>query len=256
MIPNSRPVTQNIAFGSEVPSSTRVADTYSDSLMDDLFLDVDRILEGDLSSYMTVVGHTPKPIAPSTRVVQLPSNFAPQSAADIYRATLSAEIVNPPLPRHSPRQPARTASYSGGGRPVTARGNFHSTVMQPPTAESYTTTLEMQPQPLQPPSAQYLYAHEAMSELTLTDVSPRPPQTIFEPQRQPQVSLSFLLMGAAGISAVSTLGLWTLSQSAPSNSWLLSLTREAAAAELPSHSNEDFLAYLEQSLNVISAQQA
>jgi hypothetical protein len=266
MIPNSRPVTQNIAFGSEVPSSTRLADTYSDSLMDDLFLDVDRILEGDLSSYMTVVGHTPKPITPSTRVVQLPSNFAPQSAADIYRATLaaSAEVVSSPSSsrsssRHSTgqRQPARPVSYSGGGRPVTARGSFHSNIhsAEPPAAELYTTTLEMQPH-LQPPSAQYLYAHEAMSELTLTDVSPRPPQTIFEPQRQPQVSLPFLLMGAAGISAVSTLGLWTLSHSAPSNSWLLSLTREAAAAELPSRSDEDFLAYLEQSLNVISAQQA
>ena len=54
---------------------------------------------------------------------------------------------------------------------------------------------------------------------------------------------------------MSTLGLWTVSHSAPGNGWLLSLNQEASAAELPSNSTVDFLAYLQQSLDVITARQ-
>jgi hypothetical protein len=263
MISNSRPITQNIAFGSVVAPSTQVADTYSDDLMDDLFLDVDRILDGDLSSYMTVVGHSPKPANPSTRTVQLPSHFAARSAADIYRATTLAT-----------NDAYATNGYGGynggygGGRPVTSArkspahsGNFQTAViqssaMQSPNHGRYGTTVEAQALPMQP-VANYLYPNDLLPELSLSNVSPRPPQTIFEPQQpQQQVSLPFLLMGAAGISAVSTLGLWTLSHSAPSNGWLLSLNQEAAAAELPENSTEDFLAYLQQSLDVIGDRQA
>jgi hypothetical protein len=272
MISNSRPITQNIAFGSVVPPSTQVADTYSDNLMDDLFLDVDRILDGDLSSYMTVVGHSPKPINPSTRTVQLPADFAARSAADIYRATVAASSAYAPTAQQTSSQPASySTSYGGGGRPVTSArkspaysGNFQTAVIQSSPSHAnhgrygttYGTTVETQALPVQPVSND-LYPNDLLPELSLSHVSPRPPQTIFEPQQPQQpVSLPFLLMGAAGISAVSTLGLWTLSHSAPSNGWLLSLNQEAAAAELPENSTEDFLAYLQQSLNVISDRQA
>ncbi len=304
MISNSRPVTQNIALGSAVMPSTRAADSYSDDLMDDLFLDVDRILDGDLSSYMTVVGHNPKPINPSTRTVQLPSNFVPRSTADIYRATVEATNTYAsnyqPMPSaypasvhptsaHVTRAPKQLSeqpithrtdysSYSsgyGGGRPVTSArkspassGNFQTAVIQSPNEGIYGATVDTQALPVQSGAnyqanyranygANYLYPHEPLPELSLAGVSPRPPQTIFEPQQPQQpVSLPFLLMGAASISAVSTLGLLVLSQSAPSSGWLLSLNQEAAAAELPDNSTEDFLAYLQQSLEVISDRQA
>ena len=268
MISNSRPSTQKTAFGSALPPSARAADTYSDNLMDDLFLDVDQILDGDLSSYMTVVSHQPKPIAsttpidrttPANRTVQLPTNFVPRSAADVYRATVDA----------SDRQPInRSTAHSGGGRPVTTvrrtpahSGNFQSAVIQSPDLALYAEPANRrwpdQTEAIQPVS-NYLYPDQSLTELTLPNTSARPPQTIFEPQVKPQqqsVSLPFLLVGAAGISAVSSLGLWTLSQSAPNNGWLISLNREASAAELPSNSTEDFLAYLQQSLDVISARE-
>jgi hypothetical protein len=293
MISNSRPVTKNIDFGFEMPPSTRVADTYSDALMDDLFMDVDQILEGDLSSYMTVVGHKPRPTNPSTRTVQLPPNFVPTSAADLYRVAVSSNSVadpyNPTYPtqlaeKYQPNRSSRSApaQYSqGGGRPVTSArgsaaypGNLQSAVLPSPNyspghspshnpnanlyGHTYTAQGSLQPQTLsRQPDINYLYATGELPELTLTNASARPTQTIFEPQApaQPTVSLPFLLMGAAGISAVSTLGLWTLSQSAPSSGWLLSLSREATAAEIPEQSTEDFLAYLQQSLEVISAKQ-
>lgn len=266
MISNSRPNTQKTAFGSALPPSTKAADTYSDDLMDDLFLDVDQILDGDLSSYMTVVSHKPKPIAsttPANRTVQLPTNFVPRSAADIYRATVDA----------SDRQPTATRSTAhSGGRPVTTvrrtpahSGNFQSAVIQSPDLALYAEPANRrwpdQTEAIQPVS-NYLYPDQPLTELTLTNMSARPPQTIpqtiYEPQVKPQqqsVSLPFLLVGAAGISAVSTLGLWTLSQSAPNNGWLISLNREASAAELPNNSTEDFLTYLQQSLDVISARE-
>ena len=265
MISNSRPNTQKTAFGSALPPSAKAAATYSDDLMDDLFLDVDQILDGDLSSYMTVVSHQPKPITPTTpttpanRTVQLPTNFVPRSAADIYRATVDG----------SDRQPmTRATAHSGGGRPVTSvrrtpahSGNFQSAVIQSPDLALYAEPANRrwpnQTEAIQPVS-NYLYPDQPLTELTLTNLSARPPQTIFEPQVKPQqqsVSLPFLLVGAAGISAVSTLGLWTLSQSAPNNGWLISLNREASAAELPNNSTEDFLAYLQQSLDVISARE-
>ncbi|MEL6815383.1 MAG: hypothetical protein AAFP03_11285 [Cyanobacteria bacterium J06598_3] len=304
MISNSRPVTQKIAFGSEIPSSSRVADAYSDDLMDDLFLDVDQILDGDLSSYMTVVGHQPKPTNPSTRTVTLPDNFVPRSAADIYRVTMAAANsspvpstqrhpngnagaqnrrpiesppFNPPVySKSTSSQSARSTGYSGGGRPVTAprrtarsaaqSGNLQSTVVHTSqsaasSSDLYGQTIDLhrvdaQPNPIQSVS-NYLYPNEPLPELTLANISPRSPQTVFQPQRQkqPAVSLPFMLMGAAGISAASTMGLWMASQSNPSNGWLLSLSREASAAELPQNSDEEFLAYLQQSLDVISTRQ-
>ncbi len=299
MISNSHSNSQKTAFGSELPPSTRAADAYSDDLMDDLFSDVDQILEGDLSSYMTVVNHNAKPINPSTRTVQLPDNFVPQSAADIYRATVAASrqpeyrpVAQPsqpasrqaqPIPHTSSainlsRQPINNRSMSyGGGRPVTAArptaarsGNLQTAVIQTPVqspnAQLYSAPANTrwpvapqdEPSPIQSIS-NYLYPEQSYTELTLANASARPPQTIFEPRAKPQsqpVSLPFLLIGAASISAVSSLGLWTLSQNAPNNGWLLSLNREAAAAELPDNSTEDFLAYLQQSIDVISAREA
>ncbi len=314
MISNSRPVTKNIAFGSELPVSTKVADSYSDSLMDDLFMDVDQILDGDLSSYMTVVGHNPKPKNPTTRTVKLPQNFSPQSAADIYRVTMAAansqvtthnspsrhpvgpsqiqgsqagqpkrSISSPPFnppvyqspsANASARRPAR---YGGGGRPVTSvrataaqSGNFQSTVVHTPTGDHqgapstglYGTTIDLHrvetsDNPVQSVS-NYLYPNDPLPELTMAGVSPQSPQTIFEPKgrkKQQSVSLPFMLMGAAGVSAVSTVGLWVVSQSAPNNGFLASLSQEASAAELPTNSDEDFLEYLQQSLDVIATQQ-
>ena len=289
MVPNSRPVTKTISSRSQPSASTHVADSYSDNLMDDLFSDVDRILEGDLSGYMTVVGHKPKPINQSARTVTLPDNFVPKSATELYRATMAASqgthrrtpahqsAVRPSRSGNS-RPPAPPMNPQYGGRPVTSGRPITES---PETLESAAlatipTTVEARGNQRDPglydavPTAasaslqtlpNFSYA-DPMPELTLTQVSPRPPQTIFEPQRrQPQsssqsVSLPFLLVGAAGISAISTLGLWTLSQSASGNGWLLSLTKEATAAEIPSQSNQAFLDYLQQSLAVISARQA
>ena len=57
MTSNSRRVTQTISFRTPppVPANRRLTETYSDGLMDDLFDDVDRILEGDMSTCMTFV---------------------------------------------------------------------------------------------------------------------------------------------------------------------------------------------------------
>ena len=276
MVSNSRPTTQNSFANSQPSASTRIADSYSDSLIDDLFSDVDRILEGDLSGYMTVVGHKPKPINPSTRTVTLPDNFAPRSAAELYRATMSANIgsanvepanVEPAQSAFRPPAPPMNPRY--GGRPVTAGRTAAPQTAALPTQKMprqlandpgiYDTVSVPQPETVRTlPNFAYT---DPMPELTLVPVSPRPPQTIFEPQAktQPQsqsVSLPFLLVGAASISAVSTLGLWTLSQSEPGHGWLLSLAKEASAAEIPNNSDDEFLAYLQQSLSVISARQA
>lgn len=154
---------------------------------------------------------------------------APQAITQTAQSTLLAPIVAS-KPRKQPSDP----------------GFYDAVVVEQPEA---VRTL---------PNFSY---SDPMPELTLAPISPRPPQTIFEPKRQAQpqsqsVSLPFLLVGAASISAVSTLGLWTLSHSEPGNGWLLSLTNEASAAEIPNNSDEDFLAYLQQSLAVISARQA
>lgn len=297
MVPNSRPVTKTISHSSQQSASIHIADSYSDNLMDDLFSDVDRILEGDLSGYMTVVGHKPKPINQTARTVTLPNNFVPKSAAELYRATMSAsQETHRPTPVYSTpsRQSAARTARAGdfrppappmnpqyGGRPVTSGRTVTKsaieTVEKPKNAALATISTTVEPRgnqrdpglydamPAASASLQTLpnfsYA-DPMPELTLTPVSPRPPQTVFAPQSQSKsssqsVSLPFLLVGAAGISAISTLGLWTLSQSAPGNGWLLSLTKEATAAEIPSQSeNEAFLDYLQQSLAVISARQA
>lgn len=271
MISNSRSVIQHTAVSAEVLPPHNVADTYSDSLIDDLFLDVDRILEGDLSSYMTVISHQPKPMASSARTIQLPSNFAPQSAADIYRATVAAKQFADPvtLPKALP-----PSSHRANGRPVTTAHSAPQSASYSPHEDrpsgynlyGSSTILERSP------ASTGLVAHglhayapqsdqpdpsdqSNPSEMTLAKISPRPPQAIFEPQNQQQsVSLPFLLMGAAGISAISTLGLWTISQTAHSAAWL-PLSREAAAAEIPVQSDENFLAYLQQSLKVISARE-
>ena len=291
MISHSRPVTQHISFGSNARPASKATESYSDNLMDDLFGDVDKILDGDLSDCMTIV--TPQRRAASqartstARTVQLPSNFNPRSAADIYQATMAAAnqqasshqayyqatgyqtagyqtagyqtagyqttgTVNrhqPPAPR--PTSHRRATGYSNGGRPDTAfrgnaaqSGNFKSAVVQSPIG---TTTVEMRP--AQSESNTYLYPQN-----TLQDLSPRPPQTIFEPRQQQQsVSLPFLLMGAAGISVASSLGLWAVGNSTPGNGWF-TLGTEASAAEIP-NSDEDFLVYLQDSLENISATQ-
>ena len=245
MVSNSRLVTQNTASGSEVSSSIKVADTYSDSLMDDLFMDVDQILAGDLSSYRAVGNHQPKLINPSNRTVQLPSDFIPRSAADLYRATVEA----------SSNSRANYGAYSGGGRPVTAgsaiarSSSLQTAVIESPDISSNDSSDGSLRSPSASPVqtvSNYLYPNEPLPALALAQLSPRPQQ---------QVSLPLLLIGAASIAAISTLGLWTLSRSAPINGWLLSLRREATAAEIPDNSTADFLAYLQQSLEVITARQ-
>ncbi|MGB3790492.1 MAG: hypothetical protein WA949_20965, partial [Phormidesmis sp.] len=96
MISNSRlpfsNTASNTALGSTPQPSNRVTDSYSNSLMDDLFGDVDRILEGDLSDCTPCGDRKPQPVTSHTaRTVQLPSDFSPRSAADIYQATIAAD---------------------------------------------------------------------------------------------------------------------------------------------------------------------
>lgn len=293
MLPNSRPVTKNITFGSQTPASTRIADSYSDNLINDLFSDVDQILEGDLSSYMNVVtpktSRQPQITNQAARTVKLPEHFVPKSAAELYYATISADEASDgnnasntstqssSQIAHTELQPsAPPIKPRHGGRPVTSgqlatAGNLKSTIIAPtsPTQSPrkaandpgiYDAVLGTDRAPVQTlPNFTYT---DPMPEVTLTQVSARPPQTIFEPQKRPRsdisqsVSLPFLLVGAAGISAAIVLGLWTLSQSVRGHDWLLSLTKEASAAELLNNSDEDFLNYLQESLEVISARQA
>lgn len=235
MISNSHLVTKDISFGSESPASTKIADRYSDNLMDDLFSDVDQILAGDLSSAITVSsqshGHRAEPPSSSARTVTLPADFSPQSAADIYRATVAA-------------------SSNGGGRPVTAA----RTVAAPSkTASPLSGASASGDTPIQS-VANSLYPQDSPLALIPAGGSPQSPQTIFQPkQLKKQISLPFLLIGAVGISLMSTFGLWIINRSAPEPGWLFSLSKEAAAAALPSRSEQAFLEYLGQSLEVISA---
>ncbi|MEL6161557.1 MAG: hypothetical protein AAFQ40_06365 [Cyanobacteria bacterium J06623_5] len=288
MISNSRSVTTSLSLGSASYQSTSAADSYSNGLMDDLFGDVDRILDGDLSACMTVVKPRRTANSTTTRTVQLPSDFSPRSARDIYNATVNATPAasgyetNPPINPPVYRQPTpiqgthvrRQTGYSNGGRPVTSfqtasgqssnhagnyagnfPGNFQSTVIQSAERAS-TATVDVDPiQPI----AHSLYPKQSSAEWSAGKAtgngSPRPPQTIFEPQNRHQsVSLPFLLMGAAGISVASTLGLWAVSQSA-TGGWSLALSTEATAAEIP-NTDQEFLGYLQRSLETITAKQA
>ncbi len=237
MISNSRLVTKDISFGSESPASTKIADRYSDNLMDDLFSDVDQILAGDLSSAITISAQSHSaqsysnvagPASSSSRTVTLPADFSPQSAADIYRATVAA-------------------GSNGGGRPVT------TAAAPSKTASPLSGSSASGDTPVQSVSNS-LYPQESPLALIPADSSSPSPQTIFQPkQLRKQVSLPFLLIGAVGISLMSTFGLWMINRSAPEPGWLFSLSKEAAAAALPSRSEQAFLDYLGQSLEVIGA---
>ena len=266
---------QTTAFNAAVLPSHHAADAYSNDLMDDLFSDVDQILGGDLSDYMTVVSHRSKPVRsnsvtaksatmPSPRRSQIGQSIGDRSYVLNVRATAPV-----PKTRHAVK---RNGGF-GGGRPVTAprrtsesvarSGNLQSAVIQSPrsgAAHPGSPGIYGTPDEHIQSVSNYLYPKSsqpsAQPQRDFTFASPRPHQTIFEPESQKQVSLPFLLMGAASISAVSTVGLWALSQSAPSTGWMLSLNREASAAEIPGNSTEDFLAYLGQSLDVINARQA
>ncbi|MGB7087751.1 MAG: hypothetical protein WBD47_19490 [Phormidesmis sp.] len=241
MIPNSRPVTKNIAFGSEIPSSTKVADAYSDELMNDLFIDVDRILEGDLSRHTALVKHS-SGRANSSRTVRLPSNFSPKSAADIYRATMA--VAN-----HDSDDRAHTIyGNAGDSQPVNLQ-SVNSQAIESQSAEVSQSAAQ--------PLSNYLYPLEPPSESTSPNAA-HAFSPITEPIIKPsgwrsRVSLPCLLMGAIGISAASVMSLWVLAQRMPSNGWPLS--RQAAAAEMPAPSNEDFLVYLQRSLEVIRTNQ-
>ena len=320
-------MTQTTAFRSAVLPSNNAADnaaeTYSNDLMDDLFSDVDQILGGDLSEYMTVVGRQTKSsrassATPAAHTVQLPS-YSLQSLSESaayggkvsihQRSRVGPSIgdrsyalnVRAAVPRSahpsdnlsgtsacSERNLYRHAySRASGGRPVTVprsamatgavsnapssasssnssrytaaeSGNFHSAIIPvsaQATQDASDQSIYAAPEEAIQSVSNRLYPQTASPQRDFTFASPRPPHTVFEPEAQ-KVSLPFLLIGAAGISAVSTVGLWSLSQSASSTGWRLALNREASAAELPGNSTEDFLAYLQQSLDVISARQA
>ncbi|MEL6552407.1 MAG: hypothetical protein AAFQ63_02925 [Cyanobacteria bacterium J06621_11] len=301
MTSNSRSTTQPITFGSASRNVNSASDAYSDSLMDDLFGDVDKILEGDLSACMTFI-KPQQAVHTGTRTVQLPANFTPKSTADIYRVTMAAgakqqtqhqphqssaqsavqQVAQPsvmsPSVYHQPehnqsrhQSHPKPSGYRSGGRPMTAvkstayrsaaqSGNFQSTVIQAPGIH---TTIDVQPTDQSTQSATQNsiyghapYRHNSLPEFDLKNTSPRPPQTVFEPSsfggdtKQP-VSLPFLLVGAAGISVASTLGLWAIGNTAPGGG-LLAFNTEAAAAEIP-NSEADFLVYLQKSLENISA---
>ena len=243
--------------------------------MDDLFGDVDRILEGDLSDCMTFAEHKPRSVdTPTSRTVQLPSHFSPRSAADIYHQAMAAErstsakqTGSQSIPQTSSHSSCQTG-YRTGGRPVTANpfgssftdslsaGRLQSSVVQSPiystTNQGNTATIEVEAPPIQSVSNS-LYSSSPTSDFSFTDVSPRPQQTVFMPKRH-QVSLPFLMMGAVGISVVSMLGLWIVN-AAPGGDWTSPFNTEAAASELPADSDADFLAYLQRSLETISTSQ-
>ena len=301
MTSNSRSATHPTIFGSASLTATKASDAYSDSLMDDLFGDVDRILEGDLSACMTVVQPSKKAAHTGTRTVQLPDNFTPKSATELYQVTMAAgkrqqtyvspavtathqstiqqsvgqqssqqssqqSIKHPSVGRSSRPQSApqyRSSSYHKGGRPMTSStlsaaqsGNFQSTVIQTPTQTSKTPaigpTIDVHPT-TEPLSSNSFYAQGSSSEFASGNVAARPPQTIFEPdshKSRQAVSLPFLLVGAAGMSVASTLGLWALGNNAPGG--IFAFNTEASAAEIP-NTDAEFLVYLQKSLENISA---
>lgn len=244
MIPNSRALTRNTSLGSETPASTQAATAYSDRLMDDLFLDVDQILDGDLRSTITVAEHPPRSVNSATHTIQLPAGFVPKSPADIYRATIAA----------SHRQ---SAGYSSG-RPVTSVRGASEATMQLATLQGPANTAKTAGTDLYAPRSEqavlapiqsvsnYLYPNESLPDTALARISPQR-----EPVAQPRVSLPFLLMGAASIAATGIVGLWTIGQSMTSGG-LLSFNGQASMAAIPS-SDRAFLTYLQHSLEVISA---
>lgn len=251
MIPNSRSITRNAPLGSEIPTSTQAADAYSDRLMDDLFVDVDRILDGDLSSAIAVF-EQPRSLNPSIHTIQLPPNFAPQSAADIYRATVAASY--------------QKSAGGGSGRPVTSmpattaqldalQGAFAApeTSGEASEAERYRSKSDKASLASILSVSNYLYPKESRADTALARISPQADSTTAKAQRQ--VSLPFLLMGAASIAVVGMIGLWTIGQSMTHGGRLLSLNGQASAAALPS-SDQAFLNYLQHSLEVISAREA
>ncbi len=255
MIPNSRSITRNAPLGSEIPTSTQAADAYSDRLMDDLFVDVDRILDGDLSSAIAIT-EQPRSLNSYVHTIQLPPNFAPQSAADIYRATIAASY--------------RSSAYGGSGRPVTSvpataaqldalKGTPATTETSGKTsdrtsgAELYSPKSDKASLALIQSVSNYLYPNESRSDIALARLSAQPNPTA--DKRQRQVSLPFLLMGAASIAVVGVVGLWTIGQSMTHGGRLRSLNGQASAAALPS-SDQAFLNYLQHSLEVISAREA
>ncbi len=259
MISNSL-ITRNIAL--EPRPSEQVSESYSDELMDDLFGDVDRILAGDRSDRITVVKSQTQTRSPSNRTVQLPSHFVPNSAADIYRATMAASSTSANRPANQPVQTQQVSQgYSKGGRPMSAfqgnpaqSGNFQSAVIQTPT-DIPTTTIDIQSINVQP-EEHHLCPSDPVSQLTFplaaSPTSSAPPKS--KVSKLP-ISLPFLLIGAAGISLIGTLGIWALSHSGPGSGGLLSFNTEASAAELPKRSDNEFLVYLQQSLDTIGANQ-
>jgi hypothetical protein len=267
MTSNSHLPSSNTALGLAPRPNAQATDSYSNSLMDDLFGDVDRILEGDLSDCMTSAEHKPRSIdTPISRTIQLPSHLSPRSAADIYHQAIAAERSTP-VEQTSSHSSCQTG-YRAGGRPVTANpfgssltdslsaGRLQSSIIQSPiysTAnQGNTATIEVEAPPIESVSNS-LYSSSPTSDFSFTDVSPRPQQTVSKPKRH-QVSLPFLIMGAAGISIVSALGLWKVS-AASGGDWTFPFNTEAAAAEFPADSDTDFLAYLQRSLETISTSQ-
>ncbi len=250
MIPNSRALTRNTSLGSEAPASTQAATAYSDRLMDDLFLDVDQILDGDLSSTITVAKHPPRSLNSATHTIQLPAGFVPKSPADIYRATIAA----------SHRQ---STGYSSG-RPVTSVRGTSGATMQLEALQGTATATKTAGAVYAPRSEQtalapiqsasnYLYPNESLPGTALARISPQREQATIQAQRQ--VSLPFLLIGAASIAATSIVGLSAIAQSVTNGNGLLSLNGQVSMAAIPS-SDRAFLNYLQHSLEVISAGEA
>ena len=243
MIPNSRSITRTASSGSEIPASTRAAAAYSDHLMDDLFLDVDQILDGDLSSAIAVLEHRPKLLSSSTHTIQLPPNLVLQSAADIYRATVEASYQK----------------SAGGGRPVTSTPATSAQLDSLKGTSAFAKTSEASEAAEDEASiasiqsvSNYLYPRESQPETALARVSPQSDPTS---PSQRQVSLRFLLLGAASIAVIGMAGLWTIGQSLTRDGVLLSQGEQASTAALPG-SDRAFLNYLQRSLETIVANEA
>lgn len=96
----------------------------------------------------------------------------------------------------------------------------------------------------------YLYPNESRPDTALARVDPQRDPVAIQAHRQ--VSLPFLLMGAASIAATGIVGLWTIGQSVTNGGRLLSFNGQASMAAIPS-SDRAFLTYLQHSLEVISA---
>lgn len=254
-------------------------DSYSDSLMDDLFGDVDRLLNGDLSDYEPLVRpHSQLAPAPTSPIVQPASHFPARSAADVYETAIAAcpsssssfssSILSSLSPVPCVSSSYRTG-YQVGEQPATRFEQSFVSILQSsmqtsgyPLADGASSADSVSSQgipsantnsfkldPAVQPVLVSLYPPSPNSNSTTKTLS-RPFQTLSSFKHW-RASLLYLTMGAVGVIIAGVLGLWTASAALDTK---LPLDSDPVV-EPAAVSDADFLTYLEKALATVSASQ-